>query len=66
MVNSITLSTDRYICALREGDFLLHIQVSDKLVEWFHAFDHMNYARWMSVYLKDMVQLKDCHPDIFK
>ena len=78
MMNRIYLSTGRYslilkcycvgiyVRALRDGDFLLHVQVSDELVDWLHAFIQENYARSMSVYVKDMVQLKDCHPDIFK
>ena len=27
--------------------------------------DHVNYARWLSVHLCDMLQLEDTNPDIF-
>ena len=54
----------RLIRSLREGDFLLYVQVCDELCPWFHAMDHTNYARWLPVHVRDMVQLSEKHPDI--
>lgn len=28
------------------------------------ALDHTHYARWIPVYLRDLVSLKECHPTI--
>ena len=47
----------RFIRSLREGDFLLYVQVCDELCSWFHVMDHTNYARWLPVHVRDMTQL---------
>ena len=54
-----------YVRAIREGDFLLYIDALTKLVPWFFALGHTNYARWIPVYLRDMVSLHDKHPGVF-
>lgn len=54
----------RFVRSLREGDFLLYVQVCDELCAWFHVMDHTNYARWLPVHVRDMVQLSEKHPDI--
>lgn len=51
--------------ALREGDFRLYVQVCDELCSWFHVMDHTNYARWLPVHVRDMVQLSSKHPQIY-
>ena len=54
----------RLVRSLREGDFLLYVQVCDELCPWFHVMDHTNYARWLPVHVRDMVQLSEKHPYI--
>ena len=34
------------------------------LVGWFFALDKPNYARWLSVHLRDMSMLGDVHPAV--
>ena len=46
-----------FVRSLREGDFKLHVQACDELCGWFHALDQTNYARWLPVHVRDMVQL---------
>ena len=36
-----------------------------RIVPWFFALGHTNYARWIPVHLSDMVALEDKHPDVF-
>ena len=36
-----------YVRAIREGDFLLYALT--KIVPWFFALGHTNYARWISI-----------------
>lgn len=55
----------RFVQSLREGDFPLYVQVCDELYPWFHGMDHPNYARWLPVHVRDMVQLSEKHPDIY-
>ena len=44
---------------------MLHIDALTKIVPWFFALRHTNYARWIPVHLRDMVALEDKHPDVF-
>ena len=55
-----------FVRSIREGDFHLYIAALKKLVPWCFALDHINYARWLPVHLKDMISLEKCHPDVFK
>ena len=55
----------RFIRSLREGDFPLYLQVCDKLCSSFHVMDLTNYARWLPVYVRDMVQLPQKHPQLY-
>ena len=55
----------RFIRSIREGDFPLYVQVCDELCSWFHALDHTNYARWLLVHVRDMVQLPFKHPELY-
>ena len=47
-----------FVLALREGNFKLYIETVEKLIPWFFAFNHTNYARWLPIHLRDMISLK--------
>ena len=46
-----------FIGSLREGNFQLYVEALEALVPWFHSLDHTNYARWLSVHIRDMKSL---------
>ena len=54
-----------YVRPIREGNVLLHIEVLIEIIPWFFALDHTHYARWIPVYLCDMVSLREHHPSIY-
>ncbi|KAG0708495.1 hypothetical protein GWK47_023998 [Chionoecetes opilio] len=54
-----------YVRAIREADFLLYIEALSKIVPWFFALDHTHYSRWVPIHLRDMVSLKQLHPDVY-
>ena len=65
---SITLNLQLrmlFVCAIRSADFQQYKTSINGLLPWFFAMDHVNYARWLSVHLCDMLQLEDTNPDIF-
>ena len=35
-------------------------------MKWFFALDHHSYARWLSVYLFDLLSLENSLPDIYQ
>ena len=53
-----------YVMSLRTADFPLYTDCLIKLAPWFFALDHINYARWVPVHVRDMINLSDIHPQI--
>ncbi|CAH0381202.1 unnamed protein product [Bemisia tabaci] len=53
-----------FLTSLRSSNFELYIKSLTKISSWFFTFNHYNYARWLPVHLRDMVNLKGLHPSI--
>ena len=49
--------------AIRQGNFSLYKSLVS-LVPWMFLLEHINYARWMSVHIRDMSLLFSSHSDI--
>lgn len=54
-----------FVRSYRESDFKLYMESLSVLIPYFFALDHMNYARWLPIYLRDMVALETLHPIIY-
>jgi len=50
-----------FIRAERESDWYLYLYVKDKMIDYFHAAGHINYARYRTHYLHTMICL---HEDV--
>ena len=50
----------------RESDFRLYKESLSSLIPYFFALDHINYARWIPLHLRDMLALQTKHPEIYK
>ena len=61
MVSTVFL----FIRASREGLWDLHLSSLDALCKYFFAYDRLNYARMVPLYLADMNNLKTSDPDIW-
>ena len=48
----------------REGDWSLHLSSIREMIPWCFAYDHLNYARYLSAYLSQMSHLKQEHPEV--
>ena len=51
------------IRATREGTWPLHLECIREMLPWYFAYDHVNYARYLPVYLIHMIQLPETHPE---
>lgn len=60
-----TLLVLTFIRSIRDGNFDLYVQSLGQLAGWMFSLDHVNYARWIPVHLRDMMQLEIQHPDIY-
>ena len=53
------------IRASREGDWMLHLQMIEKVIPWCFAYDRLNYARYLPCYHYDMCRLELDHPKLY-
>ena len=60
----LQLSILVYITSIRESNFQLYLAALRSLMKWYFALDHFNNARWLSVHLFDLLQLKGQFPDV--
>lgn len=51
-----------FIRATREGNWTLHIASVREMIPCFFAFDRLNYARYLTVYHQEMLNLPTTHP----
>jgi len=54
-----------FVLSIRQKLFSLFVDCLRKLAEWFFVCDQTNYARWLPVHIRDMLALKQPHPDIY-
>ena len=55
-----------FVRAHREKDFALYVEVLEELTPLFFALDHVNYARWLPIHIKDMKCLPSSIRDEFE
>ena len=54
-----------FLRSLRQANFTLYINALYKMLPWFFALNHTNYARWLPVHLRDMSALQQTAPNVF-
>ena len=66
MVINLQIEILIFVPSLREGNFPVYVQTTRKLLKWFFALDHYNYARWLTVYVFDLLSLPITHPGVYQ
>ncbi|KAG1674196.1 Arachidonate 12-lipoxygenase, epidermal-type [Nymphon striatum] len=64
IVLQLELLLNVFVLSLRQESFTMYLDALTELACWFHAMDHMNYARWIPVHLKDMAELPERYPEV--
>jgi len=54
-----------FVRSLRESNFALYVHALTELMPWFFILDRCNYARWLSVHVRDMRELPSTHPAVY-
>ncbi len=49
----------------REGNFLMYVEALGNIIPWMLATDHFHYARWLSVHVRDLLQLEHECPKVW-
>lgn len=53
----------QFLKSQREQQFVPYLESLGKIIPWMFALDHYHYARWMTVHVADLVNLKHTSPD---
>jgi hypothetical protein len=53
-----------FVRSLRQGDYQLFKECLKQMIPWFYLFDHIHYARWLSVHIKDLQELPEKCPEV--
>ena len=64
MILQVELAVMICVRLIREADFQLYMVALSKIVPFFFAVDCAHYSRWVPVHLRDMMSLKQHHPDV--
>ena len=54
-----------FLKSVRKGDWNLHLASLISFCKYFFAFDKLNYARLIPLYIADMQKVKRTDPDIY-
>ena len=54
-----------FICAIRSGDWGLHLEALEVFTKHFSTHNMLNYARMIPVYLAEMQMLFESDPEIY-
>ena len=55
-----------FLRSIRSSNFKLYVASIGKFLPWIFAFDHVHYARWLSIHHYDMEILTEMNPDVFQ
>ena len=53
-----------FLKSLQASDFHLYVDGLSKMLPWFFAMNHTNYARWLPLHLRDMCSLDQKVPHV--
>ena len=66
LVLTMELTIFTLVRAFREGNFTLYCVSLSELIPYLFANNNINYARWLPVHLRDMLNLERTHPEVAK
>ena len=57
LVMNFELEILAFLRSIREGNFTLYVQSLRNLLKWLFIFDHIHYARWLTIHVFDLISL---------
>lgn len=66
LVLKLQLWVLQLVHSIRTADFNKYLGSLCTLMPLFFALDHVNYARWLSVHIRDLCMLESWHPEVFR
>ena len=56
----------RFVRSIRTEDLFLYEKSLDEIAYWVFILDHYNYARWLPVHVRDMMNVRVKHPALYR
>ena len=56
----------RFVRSIRTEDLILYEESLDEIADWVFILDHYNYARWLPVHVRDMMNVRVKHPALYR
>ena len=56
----------RFVRSIRTEDLFLYEKSLDEIADWVSILDHYNYARWLPVHVRDMMNVRVKHPALYR
>ena len=56
----------RFVRSVRTEDLFLYEKSLDEIADWVFILDHYNYARWLTVHVRDMMNVLVKHPALYR
>ena len=57
------LQLPELVGSLREGQFEDYIKSLHRITPWMFSLYHTHYVRWLPVHIRDLLRLKEHHPE---
>ena len=51
-----------FFCGTQVGDWALHFQSVAEMLPWYFAYDHRTYARYLPMYIYEILTVPDTYP----
>ena len=55
-----------FVRSIRTEDLFLYEKSLDEIADWVFILDHYNYARWLPVHVRDMMNVRVKHPALYR
>ena len=55
-----------FLRSIRSSNFRLYISSIARFLPWIFVFDHVHYARWLTIHHYDMEMLNETNPAIYE
>jgi hypothetical protein len=52
----------QFLKSQREANFELYVEALGMIIPWMFAMDHYHYARWLTIHVRDLMNLQDQCP----
>ena len=65
LIRSMDMLLLRFVRSLESKNFKLFVEPFEEMLPFCFTLDHLNYARWLSVHLKDLKSLSSTNPTIY-